>query len=426
MKKNFQSVVNLLSVLSQPLSIIALTETWLTVLNQDAYTIPGYSFVSQSRIDKLGGGVGIFVNVDLVYNLPNDLCRNSTYIECLFIELAQNAKSSILIGCIYRPPNSDLTLYNSEIVSLLKTIDSEKHSFVLLAGDYNLDLLQYESHGPTGEFLNNLLCHSYLPTICNPTRITESSATLIDNIFINTTRLKSSSAIVYSDISDHLPVILHLETSLIKRTRPTVIKKRIYSQIAIENFNNDLAIYDNWRSVYDHCSSGQDASNAYDLFHNQYNIIFNKHFPLKSLKCSYRLTPRHEWMTKGLIKSCLKKSKLYKKYRKTGKTVDKNCFVAYKKKLKHLLKVAEKTYYFDKFKSVSGNLRKTWKLLSSFTGKTQNESISDFFIVDGTTITNKSVIAEKLNEYFVDIGSRLASTIPPANSRFLTTSINPI
>jgi hypothetical protein len=56
LKKNFSNVVNLLSTLSNPLTAIALSETWLSVLNQDTYSLPGYKFVSQPRVDKIGGG----------------------------------------------------------------------------------------------------------------------------------------------------------------------------------------------------------------------------------------------------------------------------------------------------------------------------------------------------------------------------------
>jgi hypothetical protein len=73
---------------------------------------------------------------------------------------------------------------------MLKAIDYQKPKTVLLAGDYNLDLLKYCNHGPTEDFLNNLLAYSYAPTITLPTRISDTSATLIDNIFINNISLK--------------------------------------------------------------------------------------------------------------------------------------------------------------------------------------------------------------------------------------------
>ena len=44
---------------------MALSETWLKVTSQDAYKLPGYTFVSYSRnplLLKGAGGVGLYVN----------------------------------------------------------------------------------------------------------------------------------------------------------------------------------------------------------------------------------------------------------------------------------------------------------------------------------------------------------------------------
>ena len=182
MKKNFSNIVNLLSTLSRPLTAIALTETWLTVSNQDTYQLPGYKFVSHIRINKTGGGVGIFISNEHSYKIRPDLCRMTCDIECVFVEITQKGKPNVLIGSIYRPPNTDIVTYNSEFESILKIIDSDNKRMSILAGDYNLDLIKHDKHGPTADFLNNLFAYSYIPTIRNPTRIADSSATLIDNI----------------------------------------------------------------------------------------------------------------------------------------------------------------------------------------------------------------------------------------------------
>ena len=221
--KKLFSVLNLIDIISSPLTAIAVTETWLTAETESSYSIPGYKFIAKPRIGKLGGGVGIFINSDFHYTVHLDLCRMSVFVECLFIEIPQKGKLNILIGCVYRPPNTDVNLFNSEILTILKLIDSEKNKLVLLAGDYNLDLLKYDCHSPTAEFLNNMLSYYFLPVIRNPTRISEISATLIDNIFINQTQYETKSAIVYNDISDHLPIALHLKTSIIKPLLPNII-----------------------------------------------------------------------------------------------------------------------------------------------------------------------------------------------------------
>src|SRR6218665_563896 len=59
----------------------------------------------------------------------------------------------------------------------------------------------------TNNFLDVLISHHFLPAILQPTRVTTSSATLLDNIFTNVWPKMLSSSIIVTDISDHLPVI---------------------------------------------------------------------------------------------------------------------------------------------------------------------------------------------------------------------------
>ena len=64
-----------------------------------------------------------------------------------------------------------------------------------------------------------MLSYSSYPSANIPTRITEVSATLLDNIFMRHSALNFTPAIVYSDISDYMPVALHFKHGVIKKTR---------------------------------------------------------------------------------------------------------------------------------------------------------------------------------------------------------------
>jgi hypothetical protein len=59
-----------------------------------------------------------------------------------------------------------------------------------MMGDFNIDLLKYNSHQETDDFINALCTLFFHPQILQPTRVTDHSATdhsatLIDNIFFN-------------------------------------------------------------------------------------------------------------------------------------------------------------------------------------------------------------------------------------------------
>ena len=66
---------------------------------------------------------------------------------------------------------------------LLENISKEQKSIFLL-GNFNVNLLNYNAHNKTNEFLDSLASNSVTPLILQPTRITSHSNILID-IFPN-------------------------------------------------------------------------------------------------------------------------------------------------------------------------------------------------------------------------------------------------
>ena len=72
--------------------------------------------------------------------------------------------------------------------------------------------------------------HSFLRTVNKPTRITEYTATLIDNIITNASVVNSISAIIYADISEHFPVFLQTILAVKPTVKPRFIYKHNFSE----------------------------------------------------------------------------------------------------------------------------------------------------------------------------------------------------
>ena len=65
-------------------------------------------------------------------------------------------------------------------------------------GDFNVNLLNYEFHNYTNDFINTMISHYLLPYILHPTRVTDHSTTVIGNIFSNNTSYESISGNIIS------------------------------------------------------------------------------------------------------------------------------------------------------------------------------------------------------------------------------------
>ena len=98
-------------------------------------------------------------------------------LESTFIEIVNPKKSSIIVGVIYRHPSMDLTDFSCNFLNrLLQNISREQKS-VFLLGDFNVNLLNYNEHNQTNEFLDSLASNSFIPLILQPARITSHSNT---------------------------------------------------------------------------------------------------------------------------------------------------------------------------------------------------------------------------------------------------------
>ena len=98
-------------------------------------------------------------------------------------------------------------------------------------GDYNIDLVNIEAHSPTSDYNDIMYSNGFIPLITRPSRVTYSSATLIDNIFANqfSSQLgESLQGILLTDISDHYP-ISYIAKSMTNKKVNTSVSKWSYS-----------------------------------------------------------------------------------------------------------------------------------------------------------------------------------------------------
>ena len=82
-----------------------------------------------------------------------------------------------------------------------------RNSELLLCDDFNIDLFSVDAHPPTADIVYRLYTLSLSPLITKPTRVTNHSTTLIDNIFSENS-LNYRAGILSNDISDHFSIFL--------------------------------------------------------------------------------------------------------------------------------------------------------------------------------------------------------------------------
>ena len=180
--------------------------------------------------------------------------------------------------------------------------------------DHNLDLLHSDIHTPTHKFLNMLLDMQLFPIIMRPSRVTQKSATLIDNIFISEKFQRDyDSALLVTDTSDHLPIMCLLKQTKIIDKSPLIFESRSLTADKLNTIKNKLYSVD-WHGLL----NKNDVDENFNLLNDKISDTMDEVAPVRTIRISARRRYIEPWMSKGLENSSRKKAQLYKATLKTS------------------------------------------------------------------------------------------------------------
>lgn len=401
-------------------SVICLQETWLDhEADTSLFQIKNYTLLSKGKSCSLHGGVAMYIHNQFNYQemiIDNMSARwDGQFVEISLKNCTANIKKMI-IGNIYRPPRNDVMEINSFTNDLTLICDTfDKYKNVILAGDFNINLLNSHLHHHINEYYESILASGYFPALTLPTRLTNNSGTLIDNLFLKTAKKTSFFAgSILNNISDHLPCFLSIE--LENHINPKISKYiKIFRSLkeSITGLKEDLnEISDKLNNL-----NSPDINTNYDTFNEILQTLHEKHFQYKLVKFNKYKHKKEQWVTNEILKSISKRDKLYRKFKNTSKTSAyytalKNELQTCNRALKYCIQQAKRTYYeslFDKYKNDTKN---TWLCINQILNRKQNKKdYPSSFIIDGKTVENHSIIADEFNKYYSEIGPTLASKI---------------
>ena len=121
-------------------------------------------------------GLVVYIHDSLTFKRLHHLEQHA--VESVWIELNLKRASPLLLGFVYRNP-AERVDWSDNFISLMDAVCLESKEIILL-GDFNMDLLQpYES------WLQTLENYRLYQLISTPTRVTATSKTLIDHIYVS-------------------------------------------------------------------------------------------------------------------------------------------------------------------------------------------------------------------------------------------------
>ena len=228
------------SVHNKQVDVVLISEMWLTEFSP-VIDIPGFDIHGQDRLHKKGGGVAILISSNLRSVIRHDLSSKLEESECVTLEIRLRNGDRCLVSSMYRPPSSNTQTFLASYNSLICAMKKENPKGIIIGLDHNLDFLKADKHQATNDFIQGNLDFGLIPTITRPTRITNMSAILIDNIIVSQNLCGAyTSNILINDTSDHLPTVCVLSSLISVKKEPVVIKSRntrLRNMVALKKTN---------------------------------------------------------------------------------------------------------------------------------------------------------------------------------------------
>ena len=422
LSNHFDELCSYLDILKHNFGIIGITETRFLKDSPNIFNcnLPNYQYIHTPTESTVGGAM-LYISNKLSFKHRDDLSSllyKSKELESVFIELNQKNEQNIVIGCVYRHPCMSINEFLDEYLSPFLELSSNENKKLILLGDFNIDLLKFETSNSVSNFIDLISSYYVMPQIFLPTRITQNSKTLIDNIFVNSFESTYTAGNLLSCISDHLPqfLFIHRFSSYDKENRQTI--ERDWPNFQENEFADSISniIWDDVLKI-----SSNDVDHSLESFMNSIDGLLDQHAPfVKLTKNKFLIKP---WLNSKILGTIRQRDHLFKLFLKAKNSLLKSLLKDRYKKTRNLvvnlIRRSKRNYYLNYFSENSKNLRKTWQGINTLIYSNKKKSLSPTeLLINGTSISDKSIIANAFNDYFTNIAQEIRSLIPFSHTPF--------
>lgn len=216
------------------------------------------------------------------------------------VEVTANNNNKFLVVCIYRPPNSRVTSWNYIDSLLDNCIDTELN--VILLGDFNIDLLKCSPDHP---FSRTVEKFGLFNVVDEPTRITATSSTLLDPIFINNLDILRNTTVLPDFCSDHCPSVIEFNFRS--------LREKSYTKTIWDFKNADYQSIRNQLDLFDWNNKISDINNTNiinEIINEKITTCMINSIPQKTIRVRPKDKP---WMNNRIRLGIRQRNRIHKK-----------------------------------------------------------------------------------------------------------------
>ena len=280
----------------------------------------------------------------------------------------------------------------------LTVLESMNCPDVLLLGDLNLDVLKPNANVANyNHFINS---HMSTQIVRQPTRITNTSKTLIDHILTNNTDFYCGSGTFNPGLSDHLMVYTARKRPKYKYSSD-YFTGRSYRNFDEGSFYEDIASID-WLILY----QIDDVDAAADMLTNLLLNVIDRHAPFKKIRCRNN---QPKWVTGDFLSAIDEKEHFCNVFSRRPTQFNEARMRRAIRIVKQMKRALKRGYIEEALLACKGDPKKTWRVIKSlWPGKTKSADIKKI-----NDLTNTAEIADCLNDHFAVAGVKVNRSVTP-------------
>lgn len=195
-----------------PLDVLTISETWLTSHTESTILmVDGFDLNRADRAKtpsrpapKKGGGLLTYSSLkctsDPALYKDRNVCNE--HIETQIISIKREGDRTAVIINVYRPPSGDLVEAQTTLDTTLQKVSLERFADIYLLGDLNIDHTPSKISPPAANLISMLHSHGLAQKITTPTRVSKTSKTIIDVVYIKSNKNITPFTITLA-LSDH-------------------------------------------------------------------------------------------------------------------------------------------------------------------------------------------------------------------------------
>ena len=389
--------------------IIIVTETLpkhcLYPVQECEFQLPGYQMYTNHDRPTCKRGISAYTRNDVTATIVEILCDYNCS-ESLWIKIKLKHQDSILVGGIYRSPNTSPD-NSGNIRTLLEMANQLKYSHIIVTGDFNMSTTNWELIQATNpmeeDLLDTIQGMYWTQHIDQPTRIRGTDTPrILDLVLTNETNMiERIEYLPPLGASDHLTI---------------AAKLNLYTEVN-QNNNHSLALNKtNFKEVckalgeiiWEDLFQNKNIDECWSVIKNTLMGIVMEHTPTRRMVNG---KPKPPWMTAETRRASKDKSKAWNRYYFTKDNDRLKDFKKIRNRTTNLIRDAKVTFERNIATNVREDPKSFWKFVRSKTKV--RPIIGELKSQDGTMAITDEQKADTINKHYHQVFTKEDDTDTP-------------